>query len=79
MMYLADSGWQNWLIALAVLWTIPWKGLALWKAARRGETGWFFALLIVNTLGVLEILYIFVFSKRQPEVVAPVRPPQASA
>jgi hypothetical protein len=51
-------------LILATLWTVPWKGVALWKAARRGDTIWFIALLVVNTLALLEILYIFVFSKR---------------
>jgi len=46
-----------------VLWTLPWKGVALWRAAHREEKKWFVALLIFNTLSVLEILYIFVFSK----------------
>lgn len=57
---------QNiWTILLISLWTIPWKGLALWKAARLNDKRWFVALLIINTLAVLEILYIFVFSKRK--------------
>ncbi len=56
---------QNpWYIGLAVLWTLPWKGVALWRAARRGEHWWFMVLLVVNTLAVLEILYIFVFSRK---------------
>lgn len=50
-------------IVAAALWTIPWKGWALWKAARAGSKPWFVALLLVNTLGILEILYIYVFSK----------------
>lgn len=49
---------------LVSIWTIPWKGWALWKAARGGSKPWFIALLIVNTLAVLDILYIFVFSRR---------------
>lgn len=52
------------LVLLAILWTLPWKGVALWKAAKRDDQWWFVALLIINTLGFLEILYIFVFSKR---------------
>ena len=57
---------QNADLILAVsLWTIPWKGWALWKAARNGSKPWFIALLIVNTLAILEILYIFVFSKKK--------------
>jgi len=52
-------------LAIAAIWTIPWKGVALWKAARRGEKIWFVVLLVVNTLAILEILYIFLFSKRE--------------
>ena len=52
------------LLIILVVWTLPWKGVAMWKAARLKDKWWFIALLIVNTLGILEILYIFVFSKR---------------
>lgn len=56
---------QNaWVVALITLWTLPWKGVALWKAARQQEKWWFIAILIINSLAVLEILYIFIFSKR---------------
>jgi methionyl-tRNA synthetase len=53
------------LIIPLVLWSLIWKGLALWRAARKGSTGWFIALLLVNTAGILEILYLLVFSKEQ--------------
>ncbi len=48
-----------------VVWTIVWKGWALWLAARRGELWWFIALLVLNTMGLLEIFYIFAIAKRQ--------------
>lgn len=48
---------------LLVLWVLPWKGVALWKAARQEQKWWFIPLLVINTVGLLEILYIFVFSK----------------
>lgn len=51
------------VVLLVMLWTIPWKGVALWKSAKNGHKWWFIALLVVNTLAILEILYIFVFSK----------------
>ncbi len=51
------------LIFLIGLWTLPWKGYALWLSARKGQKWWFIALLLINTLAVLEILYIFIFSK----------------
>lgn len=49
---------------LLTVWLIVLKGIALWKAARAGSKPWFIALLVINTLGILELLYIFVFSKR---------------
>ena len=52
-----------WLIVLYSLYIIPIKGWALWRAARREEKGWFIALLIVNTAGILELIYIFGISK----------------
>jgi len=51
-----------WLLVLTA-WVLVWKGLALWKAARENSRWWFVALMVINTLGILEILYIYVFSK----------------
>ena len=58
-----------WIIVLVVLWTLPWKGLALWKAAKNSNKKWFIALFILNTLAILEILYIFVFGKKKSDVL----------
>lgn len=46
-----------------ILWTAVWKGLALWKSARKNHKIWFIVLLIVNTLGIIEIMYILWFSE----------------
>ena len=48
-----------------LVWTLIWKGWALWLAARRGELSWFIALLVLNTVGLLEIFYIFVIAKQK--------------
>ncbi len=56
---------NQWIIFLIILWALPWKGVALWKAARLRDKWWFIALLVINTLAILEILYIFIFSKRK--------------
>ena len=53
------------IILLAILWTVPWKGIALWKSARNSQRIWFVVLFLVNTLAILEILYIFVFAKKR--------------
>lgn len=66
--------WQNnlelyaqwwWLLIPLMIWSLIWKGMALWKAARVGSKGWFIALLLINTVGILEILYLHIFSKKE--------------
>lgn len=54
---------MQWISLVLVLWSLPWKGVALWKAAKLNQKWWFVALLVINTVGILEILYIYVFSK----------------
>ena len=54
------------LLVLLLAWTIAWKGLALWRAAKNDSKVWFVVLLLVNTLGILEILYLYVFGKEKP-------------
>ncbi len=54
-----------WFVFLVALWTLPWKAWALWLAARRGEKWWFIALLVLNTLAILEIIYIFLVAERR--------------
>jgi len=60
--FLIENQWFIWLV---IFWTLPWKGIALWKAARNTQKRWFIALFVVNTLAVLEIIYIFFFSKKK--------------
>ncbi len=60
--FLTDN---SWLIVIIALWTLPWKGVALWKSAQQNEKWWFVALLIIQTVAILEILYIFVFSRKK--------------
>ena len=65
MFNLANISTQNKVYLLIILvWTLAWKGVALWKSAGRKEMWWFIAILLVNTLGVLEIAYIYYFSKK---------------
>ena len=50
--------------AVLVLWVLPWKGYSLWTAVKRAHKGWFVALLILNTFGILDIIYIFFVAKK---------------
>jgi len=52
-----------WLFVIATIWSLVWKGLALWKSAKLNSPIWFILILVFNTMGILEILYIFLFSK----------------
>jgi hypothetical protein len=56
---------QNAAVVLPIigLWTVVWKGLALWKSSKKDHKVFFALLLVLNTLGLLEILYIFLLSK----------------
>ena len=56
------------LILVLVLWTVILKGYALWTAARGGQKKWFVALLIINTAGILEIVYLIWFRPAKPSV-----------
>jgi hypothetical protein len=51
------------LLVAFLLWSAVWKILALWKAARKKSLVWFIVLALVGTCGILEILYILVFSE----------------
>lgn len=53
----------GWLLVLAIFWTVPWKGVALWRAARNHQRGWFVILLVFNSLGILEIIYLKFWQK----------------
>ncbi|MFF2773055.1 DUF5652 family protein [Streptomyces bacillaris] len=47
------------LVVAVVAWSLAWKGASLWRAARNGSKPWFVALLLTNSLGLLDALYLF--------------------
>ena len=57
------ESWVIGLIILGVVWTLIWKALAMWRAAKVGSKVWFVILLVVNTLGIMDIIYLYVVSK----------------
>lgn len=60
---------NQWVLYLIVLWCLPWKGVALWRASKNSHKKWFIALLVVNTLAIMEIIYIFFFSKDEKQKI----------
>jgi hypothetical protein len=51
------------VIGVLAVWSLIWKGLALWHAARNRQKTWFVVMLILNSLGILEIVYLLFFRK----------------
>ena len=54
-----------WLLPLVVTWSIVWKAFALWHAARNSQLVWYIALVVINTVGILEIIYLLFFRKKK--------------
>ena len=53
------------LIIIVVVFDLVLKGLALWRSARNGQNVWFIFLLILNTVGILPIIYLLFFQKKK--------------
>lgn len=49
--------------AALTIWSIIWKGLALWKAAERRERNWFIIILVINSFGILDIIYYYLVGR----------------
>ncbi len=58
------------LFVVLVIWSFLWKGFALWHGAKLNEKYWFVAILLLNTVGVLEIAYLFYFSRQRQDLQA---------
>lgn len=50
-------------LIVIIIWEGVWKLMAMWKAAKKHSVLWFVVLAIFNTVGILPILYIYVFSE----------------
>jgi len=53
-----------WLIPL-MLWEMVWKGIALWKSGRHNQPVWFVFIFILNTVGILPIIYLAFCQKKE--------------
>jgi methionyl-tRNA synthetase len=52
------------ITAILLAWSMVWKGIALWKSAGFRQKWWFLIFLVVNTFGILEMVYIFIISRK---------------
>lgn len=65
LLYGPISNFPKALLVVFILWSLFWKGLALWKASKNNQKYWFVALLIFSTAGLLEIVYMAFFQKKR--------------
>ena len=61
--------WFILVLVIAGVWSLIWKGLALWFSARNKQKVWFFIILITNTLGILSIIYLIAFRPKKAKSV----------
>jgi len=54
------------LIAVIAVVSLVLKGFSLWYAARGTQKWWFIVMLILNTAGLLEIVYLLFFRPSAP-------------
>ncbi|HBH20441.1 MAG TPA: hypothetical protein DEB30_02925 [Candidatus Peribacter riflensis] len=50
------------LFVLAII-DLVFKGWALWRAARMSKQWWFVALLIINSMGILPVIFLLLTNK----------------
>jgi len=53
------------IITFIVAWEMVWKGIALWKCGRNKQLVWFVLIFILNTAGILPIVYLLLFRKKK--------------
>lgn len=54
------------VFSLLIIWELIWKGLGLWKSAQNEQLGWYLAILLLNTLGILPMIYVLSHPKPAP-------------
>lgn len=55
-----SSPWFFALIVVLAIWDVVWKLLALWRSARRNQMTWFVCIGVLNTIGILPIIYLII-------------------
>jgi len=62
------------LIMLLMVWDMVWKGIALWKAGTQKQLTRFVFIFLLNTLGILPIIYLIFFQKKEAKVIIKIAP-----
>jgi methionyl-tRNA synthetase len=50
---------------VAVILEIIFKAVGLWKTGRNNQPGWFIAIFVLNTAGILPLVYLLFFQRNK--------------
>lgn len=53
-------------IFVLVIWEAFWKGLGLWRAAKKGDQLWFIAIFLINFFGLVPLFYLWRTKQLEP-------------
>lgn len=51
-------------VAFLVVWDLVWKASGMWYALKNNQRNWFIAIFVLNTVGILPIVYLKFFQKK---------------
>lgn len=54
-----------WWVLPILIWEVVWKAIAMWKSARNNHLVWFILVLVINSFGILPIIYLMFFQKKK--------------
>lgn len=57
--------WLLPVLIILIIWEATWKLIALWKAGRNNHLAWFICIAIINTVGILPIVYILMHGNKR--------------
>lgn len=57
-------------ILLLIVWEAFWKGIGLWRSAKKGDLVWFIAIFLINFLGLVPIIYLWSTKQLEPSLIA---------
>jgi len=64
-LWIQSSPWIFPLLIILGIWEMTWKGIGMWKSAGHKQLAWFVVMFILNTVGILPIIYLIYFQKKK--------------
>jgi hypothetical protein len=61
------------VFVILLVWSVTWKLISLWKSARHGQKIWFVALMLVNSVGILDMIYLGFFQKGEENIITKIQ------